>query len=520
MTARRWILPALAGIAAVALGLGAAELAAALAAPTASPVLVIGSLLIDFAPSWAKEAAIALFGTGDKAALLVGIGLVLLVVSAAAGVLQWRRPPLGRILIAAGAVFGIAAAVTRSGAAVLDAVPSTVAAIVAVVALGFLLRKAPEIRTPELKAQESSAPASGTPAAGRPGDPTRRTFLGWTGGAAALGALAAAAGTLLQSGARAATAIRDAFTLPGAAVAAPPIPAGAELGIAGLAPVITPNAEFYRIDTALQIPRIDPNTWTLRITGEVENEVELTWAELIALPLEESVTTLMCVSNEVGGDLIGNAVWLGYPIRELLARAAPKSGADMVLSRSIDGFTAGTPLPVLQDDRNAILAIGMNGEPLPEEHGFPVRMVVPGLYGYVSATKWVVELQVTRFSATTAYWTDRGWGERGPIKIQSRIDVAKRDGDGLLAAGVAWHQHTGISRVEVQLDDEPWEEAELADAISIDTWVQWRYRANPDPGDHTLRVRATGADGATQTETVRDVLPDGATGYHTIDISL
>ena len=506
MTARRWLLPALAGIASVALGLGAAELVAAIVAPTASPVLVVGSLLIDLAPSWAKEAAIALFGTGDKAALLAGIGLVLLVISAVAGVLQWRRPPAGRILIAVGAILGVAAAVTRSSAAVLDAVPAVVAAIVAVVALGFLLRKAPE--------------AQAAASASRPGDPTRRAFLGWTGGAVAIGALAAIGGTLLQSGARAATAIRDAFTLPRAAVTAPPIPAGAELDIPGLATVITPNADFYRIDTALQIPRIDPSTWSVRITGEVENEVEVTWDELIALPMEESVTTLMCVSNEVGGDLIGNALWLGYPIREVLKRAKPTSGADMVLSKSIDGFTAGTPLDVLQDDRNAIFAIGMNGEPLPEEHGFPVRMVVPGLYGYVSATKWVIELEVTRFSRASAYWTDRGWGERGPIKIESRIDVAKQDGDGILIAGVAWHQHTGIERVEVQLDDEPWADAELAEAISIDTWVQWRYRGPASAGDHTIRVRATGADGRTQTEDVAGVLPDGATGYHTVDVTL
>ena len=501
------LLPALAGIASVALGLGAAELAAAIVAPTASPVFAVGSLLIDLAPAWAKETAIALFGTGDKAALLAGIGLVLLVLSACAGVLQWRRPPLGRLLIVAGAIAGIAAAVTRSGAAVLDAVPSTVAAIVAVMALGLLVRRIPDLPDP------ASADA-------RPDDPTRRAFLGWAGGAAALGVLGAVAGTLLQSGARAATAIRDAFTLPRAAVAAPPIPAGAELDIPGLATVITPNRDFYRIDTALQIPRIDPGTWSLRITGEVENEVELTWDELIDLPLEESVTTLTCVSNEVGGNLIGNALWLGYPIRELLKRAKPTAGADMVLSRSIDGFTAGTPLSVLQDDRNAILAIGMNGEPLPEEHGFPVRMVVPGLYGYVSATKWVVALEVTRFDRTSAYWTDRGWGAKGPIKIQSRIDVAKRDGDELLVAGVAWHQHTGISRVEVQVDERPWAEAELADAISIDTWVQWRYRGDVPAGDHILRVRATGADGKTQTQDVAGVLPDGATGYHTIDVSI
>lgn len=503
---RAWLLPALAGIASVALGLGAAELAAAIVAPMASPVFVVGSLLIDLAPSWAKETAIALFGTGDKAALLAGIGVALLAISAAAGILQWRRPPLGRLLIAAGAIFGIGAAVTRSGAAVLDAVPATVAAIVAAIALGILLRRIPDAPTPE------SADA-------RAGDPTRRTFLVWTGGAAALGALGAAAGTLLQSGARAATAVRDTFVLPKAAVAAPAIPAGAELGIAGLAPVITPNKEFYRIDTALQIPRIDPATWSVRITGEVENEIELTWDELIALPLEESVTTLMCVSNEVGGDLIGNALWLGYPIREVLKRAKPKAGADMVLSRSIDGFTAGTPLEVLQDDRNAIFAIGMNGEPLPEEHGFPVRMVVPGLYGYVSATKWVVELEVTRFDRASAYWTDRGWGAKGPIKIESRIDVVQQDGDTLTVAGVAWHQHTGIERVELQIDDQPWNDAELADAISVDTWVQWRYRGDVTPGQHTLRVRATGADGRVQTQDVAGVLPDGATGYHTVEVT-
>jgi DMSO/TMAO reductase YedYZ molybdopterin-dependent catalytic subunit len=506
---KAWLLPALAGIAAVALGLGAAELTAPLVAPMASPVFVVGSLLIDLAPSWAKETAIALFGTGDKAALLTGIGLVLLVASAGVGILQWRRPPLGRLLIVAGAIFGIVAAVTRAGAALFDAIPATVTAIVSVIALGFLLRKIP-------------APAP-TPADARatPDDPSRRTFFAWAGGAAAVGALAAVAGTLLQSGARVATAVRDAFVLPRPAVAAPPIPAAAELGIPGLATVITPNKEFYRIDTALQIPRIDPATWSLKITGEVEQEVELTWDELIALPLEESVTTLMCVSNEVGGDLIGTALWLGYPIREVLARATPKPGADMVLSRSIDGFTAGTPLSVLQDEeRNAIFAIGMNGEALPEEHGFPVRMVVPGLYGYVSATKWVIELEVTRFDRASAYWTDRGWGERGPIKIESRIDVVSGDASAVTVAGVAWHQHTGISKVEVQFDDEPWQDAQLAEAISIDTWVQWVYRGEVQPGSHRLRVRATGADGRTQTADVAGVLPDGATGYHTVEVSL
>jgi DMSO/TMAO reductase YedYZ molybdopterin-dependent catalytic subunit len=497
------MLPAAAGVASVALGLGAAELSAALVAPSASPLLVVGSLVIDLAPPWAKETMIALFGTGDKAALLTLMVLGLIVIAAGVGVLQARRPPLGRLAIAAGAIVGIGAALTRASAAVFDAIPSLVAAVVAVIALGFLLRKLPE-----------DVPKP------RNADPSRRTFLAWAGGATALGALATAGGFLLEAGSRTATAVRDAFSLPKPASTAAAVPAGAELGIDGLAPVITPNREFYRIDTALQIPRIDPTTWSLKITGMVEKEIEIGWDELIALPMQESYTTLTCVSNEVGGELIGNALWLGYPIRDILKRAVPDVDADMVLSRSMDGFTAGTPIEVLlEEDRNAIFAIGMNGEPLPEEHGFPVRMVVPGLYGYVSATKWVVELEVTRFDRASAYWTDRGWGEKGPIKIESRIDVARGGVGEMTVAGVAWHQHTGISGVEVRVDGGAWKPAVLAEAISDDTWVQWKYDFAPAGGDHEIAVRAIGADGEVQTERIADVLPDGATGYHTVTVS-
>jgi len=500
-----WMLPAAAGIASVVFGLGAAELAAAIVAPSASPLFVVGSLVIDLAPPWAKDTAIALFGTGDKAALLAGMGVVLLIIAAVVGVVQARRPPIGRIVIGIGAAIGVGAAITRSGSAVLDAVPSVVAAVVAVAALGFLLRKAPEQRS-------NPHPATH--------DPSRRAFLGGVGGATALGLLATGAGVLLEAGARAVTAVRETFTLPRPAVAAAPIPAGAEFGITDLAPVVTPNAEFYRIDTALQIPRINPSEWSVKITGMVENEVEISWAELIALPMEESYTTLICVSNEVGGSLIGNALWSGYPIRKVLELARPKAGADMVLSKSIDGFTAGTPLSILQEeDRNAIFAIGMNGTPLPEEHGFPVRMVVPGLYGYVSATKWVVELEVTRFDRASAYWTDRGWGARGPVKIESRIDVARGGAGAMTVAGVAWYQHTGIAGVEVQVDGGSWRPAELAAAISPDTWVQWRYTFAPAAGDHVIAVRATGADGEVQTSAVADVVPDGATGYHTVQVT-
>jgi DMSO/TMAO reductase YedYZ molybdopterin-dependent catalytic subunit len=497
---RAWPMPALAGIASVALGLGVAELVAALIAPTAGPILVVGSAAIDLAPPWAKDAAIALFGTGDKAALIAGIALVLLIASAAAGVLQAVRPPLGRILIGIGAVLGVGAAITRAGATAFDAVPSAVAAIVAAIVLGMLLRRAPR--------------------AARDADPSRRTFLAWAGGATVLGALTAAGGLALESGARAVTAVREALKLPRPAVAAPAVPAGAQIDVEGMTPVITPNAGFYRIDTALQIPRIDPADWTLRIHGMVDREVVLTWDELLALPLEESRTTLMCVSNEVGGSLIGTALWLGYPIRELLSRARPTPGADMVLSRSIDGFTASSPLEVLQEeDRNAILAVGMNGEPLPPEHGFPVRMVVPGLYGYVSATKWVVELEVTTFDRANAYWTDRGWSARGPIKLGSRIDVARGGTGAMTVAGVAWHQHTGISGVQVQIDGGAWQDAELAEAISVDTWVQWRYDFAPRAGDHEVAVRAIGADGEVQTADVAGVVPDGATGHHTVRIT-
>lgn len=527
--ARRWILPAVAGVASVAFGTGVGELAAALIAPASSPFVVVGSLLIDLAPSWAKDAAIALFGTADKAALLVGIGLVLLAVAGLAGVLDVRRPPLGRVLIGLLGAVGVLAAVTRSNATMLAFAPPAIAAIAAVLALQFLLRRMPRTRglgggggsDATRGADVSVSPESSFDSRSGGADTAttvdRRRFLGWAGGAVALGAIATLSGYALQAGSRAVTAIRDTITLPRAAAAAE-VPSSAELGIDGLAPVITPNAQFYRIDTALAVPAVDPTSWSLRIHGMVEREITITWDELLALPLEESVTTLACVSNEVGGGLIGNAVWLGHPLRELLARAAPNADADMVLSRSVDGFTASTPLAVLEDDRNAILAVGMNGEPLPAEHGFPVRMVVPGLYGYVSATKWVVDLEVTRFDRATAYWTDRGWSERGPIKLSSRIDVPRR-GQSLSAgpiavAGVAWHQHVGIERVEVQVDDGAWEPATLATAISVDTWVQWRYEWEATSGTHTLRARAVSADGEVQTADVQGVVPDGATGLH------
>ncbi|WP_241896917.1 molybdopterin-dependent oxidoreductase, partial [Brevibacterium epidermidis] len=279
--------------------------------------------------------------------------------------------------------------------------------------------------------------------------------------------------------------------------------------------------DFYRIDTVLSPPVIDPEQWSLRIHGMVDNEVSLTMDDLLDLPLEEHHITLTCVSNPVGGELVGNATWLGYPVRELLARAQPSTDADMVLSHSFDGFTASTPIGALTDDRAALLAVGMNDEPLTPTHGFPARLVVPGLYGFVSATKWVTELEVTRFDEKTAYWTDRGWDAKAPILVASRIEVpkplAKVPAGDISVGGTAWAQHSGIDRVEVKLDDGEWTRADLAEEVTIDTWRQWRTDfAEVAAGSHTLTVRATEKDGTVQTGKRRDSIPNSATGHHHI----
>ncbi|GAA4487791.1 molybdopterin-dependent oxidoreductase [Microbacterium panaciterrae] len=511
---RHRAMAAAAGVAATLLGAGAGELVAAVLAPSSSPFAVVGGALIDAAPAWAKNTAIALFGTSDKAALLTGIAIVLLALAAALGLSErrWRRSgAIGLVLV--GVVVSLIAP-TRADAATLSWLPALLSGVISGTALHRLVRM--------LRSADRTALASaGTQ---DPSGPTRRRFLAWAAASAGAGIVAALIASAGRAGTAVSTTVRTALRLPKPATPAPAIPAGAALNVPGLSPLITPNADFYRIDTALIVPQLDPAQWKLRIHGLVAHEVTLTWNELVALPLVESAATLSCVSNEVGGDLIGNAVWLGYPIRELLAQAQPSADADMVLSTSVDGFTAGTPLEALTDDRNALLAIGMNGEPLPLEHGFPVRMVVPGLYGYVSATKWVIDLEVTRFDRARAYWTDRGWSERGPIKLESRIDVPRANaavsaGDTVIA-GVAWQPHAGVSAVEVQVDGGPWQRAELAPAISTDTWVQWRLPWHAAAGQRTLRCRAIGSDGTVQTSEIAPPAPDGASGWHTIGVTV
>jgi DMSO/TMAO reductase YedYZ molybdopterin-dependent catalytic subunit len=496
---------ALAGLAVGLLAVGAAEMVAALTGPSSEPLVAVGDAFVDLTPPWLKDFATSTFGTSDKLVLLVGAAAVLAVLSAVAGIVAARGRFRGPwVVLALATVAGIAA-VTRPDATIVSVLPSAVAAIVGGLALPALVDR--------------------LEVANRPGlGPDRRTLLRMLGVVAGSGAVALAAGRLLGSGTRDAEASRAGVRLPAAADPEPALPAGVEVGVAGVTPFRVPAGDFYRIDTALVVPRVRAEGWQLRIHGLVDREVRLDFATLLAGPLVERDVTLACVSNEVGGDLIGNATWLGLPIGPLLRQAGPHAEADMVLSTSADGFTASTPLAALTDGRDALLAVGMNGAPLPIEHGFPVRMVVPGLYGYVSATKWVVDLEVTRFDRAVAYWTPRGWSPQAPIKTESRIDVP-RDGAQLRAgriavAGIAWAQHRGIEGVEVRVDGRDWQPARLAAQATIDTWRQWVYAWDAVPGRHTLQVRATDRTGTAQTGVETPPAPDGATGWHTITVDV
>ncbi|MEV4821345.1 molybdopterin-dependent oxidoreductase [Micromonospora sp. NPDC049274] len=556
-TSRRYA--ALAGVTAAAVAIGTAEPVAVLTGPRSAPLVAVGGVVVDAVPEPLKQFAIDVFGTADKIALLTGTALLLGGFAALLGVLAIRRLALGLAGIAALGAVGVAAALTRSGADVFDALPSLVGGGLGALVLWLFIDGPFELAPPwpwtppTAQGSASSRPVSPAGPAGHPVSPagptegvpvtpaappvpvtpaapvatvdpeSRRRFLTGTGVLLGTAAVAGLGGRWL-AGRRGVSAARDAIRLPAPVAPAPAVPAGADLSLAQLAPYVSPNLGFYRIDTALVVPQVNPDSWRLRIHGRVGTERTYTYADLLARPLVERYVTLACVSNEVGGDLIGNARWLGVPLRELLDEVQPEEDADQVVGRSVDGWTCGTPTAALRDGRDALLAIGMNGEPLPVEHGFPVRMVVPGLYGYVSACKWVTELELTRFADFDAYWVPRGWSAQGPIKTQSRIDTPRRrnrlTAGPLTVAGVAWAQHRGISRVEVRVDGGPWQEAELAPTVSVDTWVQWSWRWDATPGEHQLQVRATDATGETQTERTQSVAPDGATGWHTVPVNV
>lgn len=491
------------GVLAAAVVLGSAELVSAWIAANASPFYAVGAEVVDRTPPAVQKWAIATFGTADKLALFVFMALGIAAITAAAGLLERRTRPVGSaVLVGLGAV-GVAAALGRAGADWTYALPTVVG-----VGLGVLVLRALVLRTP-----------GGSGAGRAPAALSRRGFLAATGVIAALAVGAGLAGRHLGEKLRAVAADRAGFLIPLPASTAKPIPAGAQVDTPGMPTFVTSNEEFYRIDTALQVPALTEDEWELRIHGMVEQEVRVRFPDLRSREAVERVVTLTCVSNEVGGNLVGNATWIGYPLKDLLEQAGPLPDADMILSTSIDGFTAGTPLEALTDGRDAILAVAMNGEPLPPEHGYPARMVVPGLYGYVSATKWVVDLEVTRFDRAQAYWTKRGWSAFGPIKTASRIDVpaafARVPAGKVAVAGTAWAQTRGIAKVEVRVDGGPWNEARLGAAYTKDTWRQWAWEWEATPGNHTIEVRATDGTGQTQTEQRARPIPDGATGWPT-----
>ncbi len=466
-------------------------------------MLAVGEAVIELTPGQVAERAISAVGSADKPLLVTGVLVGVLAASILAGILGTRHRGAGAaLLLGLTAIAGLAV-VTRDDSRDVDIVPVIAGAAAGILVYGWLLDRAMEA---------SSAEADAI---------TRRQFLRAAGVAVAGAAVVGALGRWATGARRAVEQARDDLRL---RLRRPPTPAGADLDVDGVAPWVTPNDDFYRIDTTLSPPLVKPDDWELHIHGMVEREMTLSYGDLIDRGLSQAWVTLCCVSNPVGGDLISNAWWSGVRIDDLLAEAGVSSDADALLSTSHDGWTCGTPLAALTDGRDALLAVGMNGEPLPIEHGFPVRMVVPGLYGFVSATKWVVDWEVTRFDDFDAYWTERGWSEEAPIKTQSRIDTP-RSGDSIdagtvMVGGIAWAQHRGIERVELQVDDGDWMTARLAADPSIDTWVQWVVDWDAEPGDHVLTVRATDSEGETQTENVADVIPDGATGWHSVDVSV
>ncbi|MEV8337831.1 molybdopterin-dependent oxidoreductase [Leucobacter sp. NPDC077196] len=523
---RRWVWAlwsALAGVVSAAAFLAVAELVTLLVAPESSPILAVGSFVIDIVPQPIKEFAIATFGEADKVVLLCSLGLAVTVAAAIGGILQFFARPFGLVVLVIAGALSTAATVTRAGASVLAAAPPVLGTLVGCAMLILLITR---LRVWSGDAVAGSAARTGSPDAEAPAarEVGRRSFLIVTGAVGLSAVVVGIGARLLNATSASIDAARRELRLPEPRTTVA-IPQGAEFEVDGLSPLITPNADFYRVDTALTVPAVDPSTWRLVIDGMVRKRVELSFDDLVGMGLDEYSVTLTCVSNEVGGGLVGNAIWQGVPIRDILKMAGPQTGADMVLSRSVDGYTASTPLESLTDDGlDAIFAVAMNGEPLPLEHGFPVRMVVPGLYGYVSATKWVTELKVTTFDADEAYWTPRGYSAQAPIKFASRIDTP-RTGKPVVAgtvavAGVAWAQTVGIDRVEVRIDDGDWQSATLSNPINSDTWVQWMMPWEATAGTHYVEVRAINKNGETQTEERAPIAPDGSSGWQRVLVTV
>jgi DMSO/TMAO reductase YedYZ molybdopterin-dependent catalytic subunit len=507
---------ALAGLLAAAVAVGVGQLVASLGSQNSSPLVAVGDAAISLAPQPVKNFAISEFGSHDKTVLLIGIGVVLAIFAAVIGMLGTRRLAYGLAGLGVFAAIGLAAAGTRPGVDAGYYVPTLLAAGAGALTLTLLLRAIPG--SAARPGQEQAARAAGA------GDQDRRRFLVTSVAAAGAAVVAGLAGRVLAERG-AVTQARASLRLPRPAqMVNADLPPGADFHIPGLSPFVTPNPSFYRVDTALILPQVAPDSWTLRIHGMVEREIELSFGELLRRPLTETFVTLTCVSDPVQGPYVGNARWLGASLASLIREARPRAGADQILATSTDGFTCGTPVQTVLDGRHALLAVAMNGQPLPVEHGFPVRAVVPGLYGYVSATKWITDIKLTTFAAETAYWAQRGWAPQAVIKTESRIDVpvsgaTKRAGR-IPVAGVAWAQHRGIDAVHVRVDGGPWNQATLAAVPGIDTWRQWRWYWDAAPGRHVIEARATDGTGHTQTSLAAPPEPNGASGYPSVQVTI
>lgn len=499
-------LAALSGVVAVGAGVAVAHLIAAFTGPSASPLVAVGSAFIDLTPTWLKEFAVQRFGTADKPILIGSIAVVLVLMSALAGVIARRSRIVGSMTVGLVGVIAAFAAMSRPDATPIDVVPAFVGAVVAAATLYWITRPRPH---------DAAQPRQG---------PARRTVLLGSlvvaGGAVVVGVV----GNVLGGSLRNVDAARAAVKLPAPSEPAAALPAEVDVKVDGVSPFRVPNEDFYRVDTALVVPAIVPADWQLSVGGMVDKPYTISYDELLSMPMIERDLTLTCVSNEVGGQYVGNAVWQGVRLKDILARAGVSRSADQLFSRSSDGWTASTPMAAALDGRDAIVAVAMNGEPLPAEHGFPARMVIPGLYGFISATKWLVSLDASTYAKDEAYWTQRGWATDAPIRTMARIEVPRPlstvQPGAFAIAGTAWAQHRGIERVEVQVDDEPWGEARLGAVPSVDTWRQWWIPWNAKSGRHTVRARATDKDGNTQPDARLTPFPSGAQGWHEVVVNV
>jgi DMSO/TMAO reductase YedYZ molybdopterin-dependent catalytic subunit len=531
-------LGAAAGVLAAGAGLGAGQFVAGLTGASGSPVVVVGELQIDFTPPWLKNFAITEFGSDDKLVLVSGILVVLAIFAAAIGAAATRRMAYGMAGLAVFAVVGLTAAATRPTATFASLLPTLAATASAAAVLLVLIpltgpatarggtdkpvRETGPLSPPDLPSAGALRAGPPPPAALEREGSRRRSFLAASAATAGIAVGAGLVGRLLTEQNSVASA-QKSVRIPRPSVATQPLPAGTDLHIPGLTPFVTSDADFYRVDTALVLPQVSPSSWQLRIHGMVNREITLTFEDLIKRPLIEDYITLCCVSNPVGGPYIGNAKWLGASLAAVLREAGIKAGADQLLCTSVDGFTSGTPVQTVMDGRDALLAVAMNGQPLPVAHGFPARMVVPGLYGYVSATKWVTDINVTTFAGNYAFWAQRGWSQQAPIKTECRIDVPNLSpvkAGTTAVAGVAWAQHKGIEAVQVRVDGGPWQEAQLAAVPGIDSWRQWVWDWNATPGRHLLEARATDKTGYTQTSVQAQPEPNGASGYPAVSVTV